>query len=278
MRWLRRALFAILLLVFVAFPYGPLFPWSRVTPGYDRLRLERADILHPHDSALDPSYQDVDRFIAEAEQFHGLNMPQRVTVVACRDWADFQRFMPNMRSHGVGAVTLLTGTVIYVTPRIRERQLDNGEFLRHELSHAALHQNQTLWNAYRIGKQKWFAEGLAVLFGRQRAYITPEEFVTRAKNTELWPLFDGSQPSDMRFAYQGWRYFLDHLIATGGRAAFWRFERQCIADPDQCRTAFESVYGIGFQPAVTAFQNHLRDGSWSPVPVSKAAIPQADRP
>jgi len=53
-------MYLAILLVLVAFPYGPLFPWSPMTPGYDRVRLKRADILYPRGAAIDADYHELD--------------------------------------------------------------------------------------------------------------------------------------------------------------------------------------------------------------------------
>src|SRR4051812_14813290 len=158
----RKLRYAALLLFLLAFPYGPLFPWSPVHPGYATERFTRADVLYPKGTVLPEPYRQIDSLIAEAEQFHRLPMPRRVTVIACRSWEDFHRFLPQMRGNSFGAVTLVPGTVIYVTPKITEKGFDASEFLRHELSHAALNQSQSVWNGYKLAKHGWFFEGIAV--------------------------------------------------------------------------------------------------------------------
>ena len=129
---MRRKLGYITLLLFLlAFPYGPLFPWSPVQPGYQTERFQRADVIYPNGTVIPESYRRIDSLISEAELFHQLPMPRRMTVIACRNWKDFHRFMPHIRSQAVAAVTLAPGTVIYVTPKVQEKGLDSAEFLRH---------------------------------------------------------------------------------------------------------------------------------------------------
>ena len=90
-------------------------------------------------------YKQVDSFIAQAETFHRLKMPDRITVIASRSWTDFHMQSPWQRGNVIAGSTLQTGTVIWITPKVGEKQLDPAEFLRHELSHAILDQNTTLW-------------------------------------------------------------------------------------------------------------------------------------
>ena len=260
----RTAFLASTLLFLMLFPYGPLFPWSPVKPGYEHLALARADIYYPKGSALDPSYRKVDEYIGESESFHGLRAPKRICVVACNDWGAFARFLPQHRgSHAVGAVTLATGTAIYVSPRIAERGLDAGEFLRHEISHATIHQNQSLLAAFHFGAVQWLAEGIAVSFGRQRGYYTREEFLARARREKDVALFldparrgEGRGEFEMRYAYAVWRYFNEFLMARD-RDAYQRYLHAAMTDPKAWRERFAPELGVRFEDAMAQFAASL---------------------
>jgi hypothetical protein len=258
------------LVILIAFPYGPLFPWSPVTPGYSRLHLERADILFPNGTKLPDAYRSLDRIISDSERFHRLHLHKRITVIDCRDWNDFSRFDPTMNtSHAVAAITLATGTVIYVTPKTTEKNLDLEEFLRHEVSHATLHQNQSLLHSIKMPRiQPWFLEGLAVSFGRQKSYVSAAEFLSASKTLDLTTVIDPQQATvnDMRFKYQAWRYFLEHLIATRGRDQFQLFLQADLANPNEYRNLFQQTYGTSLPDAVIRFQDDIRNGSWQPDP------------
>jgi hypothetical protein len=260
----RTAILALALLVLLIFPYGPLIPWSPTKPGFEHLALQRADVYFPKGMKLDPQYRNVDRFIAESEAFHQMKAPKRIDIVACGDWTSFGRFLPqHSGNRGVGAVTLATGTVIYVSPRLAERGLDVGEFLRHEISHATLHQNQTLLNAYRMPDVQWLAEGLAVAYGQQKAYYTREEFVKRARRERDLALFlDPARRAevrgifDMRYAYAVWRAFNEHLM-TRDRAAYQRYLRAVMQGPRQWREKFAPEFGMKFEDAVARFDAEI---------------------
>jgi hypothetical protein len=107
------------LVALAAFPYGPLFAWSPVHPGYVKLTFKRAGVLYPADRPPDPAFLDVDRYVALAESFHNLNCPKRITVISCRDWNDCLCFAGVFlgKQRPVG-VTIATGTVIFLTPYI----------------------------------------------------------------------------------------------------------------------------------------------------------------
>jgi hypothetical protein len=256
-KWLRWAATAVFLIVVVAALDGPLFPWSPVKPGYTHFTLHRADIYYPTGTTLEEAYRQVDNFIAEAETFHRLKMPDRITVIAPRTWTDFHLQAPWQRGP-VGALTLQTGTVIFITPKVGEKHFDTAEFLRHELSHAILDQNTTLWRGHKLNGQPWLFEGLAVDFGRQKAYLSEDEFISRARSEPFAPAFNGNR-SDMRFNYVAWRYFLEHMIHTRGRDRFQDYLLRVMQDPDRARALFPEFFDISFDDAVQEFQARVRE-------------------
>jgi hypothetical protein len=255
----RKLGYPALLLVLLAAFDGPLFPWSPVKSGYSHMALSRADVYYPSGAALDPAYRQIDHFIGEAEDFHGLKMPERITVIAARSWMDFHLQMPAIRGNAVGAVTLQTGTVIWVTPKLAEKHLDVAEFIRHELSHAILEQNTTLWRGFKMNRQPWFYEGIAVSFGRQQSYLSHGEFVEQARSHAMLPVFEGSS-GDMRFNYPAWRYFLEYLKHSRGPAAFQSFMLDDMREPDHWPASFQKDFGVPFAAAVSEFEAKVREG------------------
>jgi hypothetical protein len=258
-KWVWWTALAIIVVIgAAAFLYGPLFPWSPIKPGYTRFRLHRADVYYPTGSTLEGAYVQLDSFIDEAEKFHQLQMPDRIAVIAPRTWADFHLQAPWQRGNAVAAITLQTGTVIFITPKIGEKHFDTAEFLRHELSHAILDQNMTLWRGRKMSHQPWLSEGLAVDFGRQKSYLTEQEFLARAQTEPLAPAFDGGNP-DMRFDYVAWRNLIEHLIHTRGRDKFQDYLLRVMQDPDQARALFPEFFKISFDGAVSEFQARVRE-------------------
>ena len=255
-KWGWWVALTILVITAAAFCDGPLFPWSPIKPGYTHFTLHRADIYYPSGTVLEESYKQLDSFIDEAENFHRLKMPYRVTVIAPRTWADFHLQAPWQRGP-VGALTLQTGTVIFITPKIAEKRFDSAEFLRHELSHAILDQNMTVWRSHKMNGQQWLSEGLAVDFGQQKSYLSENEFLARAQTQPLSPAFNGDN-ADMRFNYVAWRYFLEYLIRTRGRDKFQDYLLRVMQDPDQARAVFPEFFNVSFDSAVLEFQARLR--------------------
>jgi len=263
--------FVAMLLLTYAFLFGPLFPWSPVKPGYERLRLVRADVYFGVGSSLDPAYGLVDQAIEITERFHQLDLRHRMTIIVCRDWADFHRFLPIVRGDGMGAATPEYGTVIFVTPKVQQMKFDINEFIRHELSHAVLDQSSNLWKSLQFKKAPWLFEGVAVLAARQNAYGTWDDFFIRVRTESLAPLFSRdtwkARGFDIRFAYSGWRYFLQWTIEIRGRPLFQKLLLGFMDHPAEAEQVFRDVYGEDLSIAVSQFDATVRAGKWTPTGV-----------
>jgi hypothetical protein len=252
---LRIAGLAFMLVVAWAFAYGPLFAWSPVRPGYDSQTLQRATIVYPAGTQPDPKLRAVDTYIGEAETDLGLPMLRPITVVLCRNWDDFHRFAPTIGR--VGGLTIQSA--VYITPRIAEKNLDLTEYLRHEVTHALVHQNTPIWRLRSLQKRPWLFEGVPVWVGRQQSYDTPEQFLAKARTLDLVPVVDTAKPSpDMRFNYVAWMNFIDYLDRTRGRPAFIRFFHAWLADPASEQRDFQTVYQTTLPAAIRSYQASLR--------------------
>ena len=259
----RGVFFGGALLFLLAFPYGPLFPWSPWKPGFEHLALQRAEVYWPAGSSLPEPYRHLDELIAQTERFEQLDCPKRITVVQCGTWAQFHRFMPHMRGQGLGALTLATGAQIYVTPKIEEKKFDPREFLLHELGHAVINQHQSIAAAYQFVRIDWLAEGISVANGQQKAYLNRAEVLERAARQPLGPVIDPDRrgelggPLDMRFAYPVWRYFNEYLMARHGRDTYQQFLLAAAGEPGRWRSFFEETFGHPLGEEIEGFQETL---------------------
>lgn len=156
------------------------------------------------------------------------------------------------------AVTVPTGTVIFVTPRAAG-WADIG-VLRHELSHAVQNQNRSFVRVPRMLRQPWVSEGVAGVVepGRHLLSLPEGEFLARVKTEDLWPSFSTASPKDFRFSYTAWIEFWNRRIETGGKPALLDFERACFSDPPGCTAALAAVYGKDLRRAVEDMQTSLR--------------------
>ena len=246
--------------------YGPLVAWSPLHPGYRELSLVRARILYPSDRTLPETYRHVDEWIAEGETFHALRVRKRITIVVCRSWSDFHRFVPWIGGDAVAGVTLATGDAIYITPKVAEKRLDDREFVRHELSHAVLSQNTSPWRSYRASQQyPWLHEGLAVWFGRQRAFVSQGEFFHRAPIVGVVKtLKDGYRAPDLRLTYIAWRDFLDYLDQLHGHDRFLAFLHAANQTPAQIDALFQSFFGVSWDEDAAGFERAVLAGTFVP--------------
>lgn len=271
MSWKRGVVGLIILAALAAFPWGPLFAWSPVHPGYRQAKFSRADVLYPDSTTLDPAYGQLDAYVAVAERFFELKSPKKIKVVVCRNWSDCTRFATPFLGRPL-AVTIPTGTVIFVTPKAAAFRADTGELLQHEVSHAVEKQSRSLVNVLRMRKQPWVSEGVACVVaemetaapGHQSISLPKTEFLLRAKSEALWPSFAAASQKDWRFSYTAWIYFWNRQIGRGGKSAFLRFERACFSDPQSCRSIFADVYGTDLRSAVDEFQAEVRSGRLVP--------------
>lgn len=251
-----------------AFPWGPLFAWSPVHPGYQLDSFSRADVLHPESTPLDEAYKGIDSYLAAAEDFHELKFSTRVKVVVCGTWNDCLRFAaPFLLGQRPLAVTAPTGTVIFVTPRANG-WADVGALLRHELSHAVQNQNRSLLSVVRMLREPWVSEGVAgvvaakgtITPGRHLPSLPDADFLSRAQTEDLWPSFTPQTKKDWAFSYTAWIYLWNRQIDRFGKPTFLQFERECFSAPQTCRSAFATTWGTDLQQTVTQLQQEIRSG------------------
>ena len=266
----RKLVFVTTLLLFMllvlAFPFGPLFPWSPLKLGYHEINYARGAVFVGKATAPYGDYSQLDQLMNDAESFHQLSFKRRLRVIECKDWATCDRGLPWLNTHSLGGVTLW-GDAIYITPKLKEKNFSVTEFLRHELSHAIIGQNTTMFKSYKLNDQPWFYEGLAVSFGRQHDYLQRDEFLAKAETTGLAQYLDPAQrPAEWnaRFAYPTQRYFIEWLKATFGPPLFQEFLTRNIAAPEVWRVTFETVYHQPFLPVVQQYEAAVRAKSWPP--------------
>lgn len=242
-----------------SFLFGPLFAWSAIKPGYDEQSHQRASVFFPRGTAQSRSYVSLDQWMNQVEQFVQLKFQHPIRIIVCASWTDCHRFMPLIRGEDLGAMTPEYGTVTYITPKVEQMRFDSGEFVRHELTHAVILQNSTWKSRFRFKLTPWLFEGLAVLAADQQAYGTKSDFIARAKDTDLWPLFESGRKTypDMRFVYRAWQFFLKWLIATQGRSRFQDFLTKCMDNPDTGDANFRLIYGKDLKSAVQEWQVQL---------------------
>jgi hypothetical protein len=226
--------------------------------GFGEVSGKRVTVVYPEGWEVPAELREPDRLLEEAERFHRLRASRAVRITVIPDWGAAYRVVPRLAKRGIGAITLATGTAIYVLPTVKERGRDPVEFVRHELSHAVVHQNQGLVEAVRIVEVQWLAEGMAVWFGRQKAYVSDEEFERQAGRRDLQAYMDPAlrerlgDPFDIRFGYVCWKRFNMYLEGEDADR-YWGYVHTAIARPREWRELFEQRFGRSFESAVSAF-------------------------
>ena len=71
-------------------------------------------------------------------------------------------------------------------------------------------------------------------------------------------MIDGTNITNMRFAYPAWRYFIEYLIASKGRDRFQQYLLQVKDQPQNWRTVFSTIYQQPFEEAVNNFETTLK--------------------
>ena len=261
--------------------FGPLFAFSPLKSGFNELRLGRCKVSYPRGATPDPAYSQLDNLMAQTEAFHRLTFKKNVRVIVCASNSQYRRF--SLASGNAG--TIQTGTVIYIRPSIAEagypprithdggtlnllpparaETRDLASFLKHELSHAILYQNTTLWKAMKINT--WLEEGLAVYFGNSHHYYTGNELRSLAVDDGFWFSLtdeDGEPlgiPDTIKhfFSYGAYCGFITYLVDTYGRENVLNFVQDCIRDPQNEEALFKSQFGIGLNEALDGFRKRL---------------------
>jgi hypothetical protein len=246
----------------VALFYGPLFAWSPITPGFIRTTLGSVVYLHRTTRPLTPQHQRVPAEMAALERVIGLQFQGPVSVVLCDEPGDLARFTPWLSAPpALGARTLQFGTVVYVSPLVRDRG-DAAAFIRHELVHVLLLRNTPIVSRTALLKHWWVLEGLSVHYGNPSSYPLPRGARLTAIRRQLAATLDpdaAQLPSDVtvaeRYALAG--AFVGYVIERHGRAAFSSFVRDLVAEPSNWRESFARHAGDSFATDLARFERSL---------------------
>lgn len=264
------------------FFFGPLFPWCPIKPGFSTLRLNRCSILYPKGTQPAPEYATLDTLMEETEQFHKLRFKKKIQVIVCASNEQCRRFS---RTNG-HACTVQTGTVLYVRPSIRDTvyppplgpdgeiipeseagkqpRRDLTGFLKHELSHALLYQNTSLFKAFRISR--WVDEGLAVHFGNPDHYYRGREFRALAFDRGFFfnLLEEDSEPDNLPggikyfFTYGAYGGFMRYLFQVHGRDTALDFIHQYIQAPGKQEHLFRKCFSCTPAEMLERFKKDAR--------------------
>jgi predicted transcriptional regulator len=150
------------------------------------------------------------------------------------------------------------------------RARQQAEKARNKVLSHLISQNTTIRNSLKLTDQAWFSEGIAVWFGDQKAYLSREEFLEKAKTADLTKVIDPARMDrespdwSARFAYPAQRYFLEYLKQTHSADCFHNFLVKYIHAPDDYQKLFTETYQQSLTDTVRQFEQALRSGEWLP--------------
>lgn len=253
-----------------ALAFGALFPWSPVKPGYSAHRFDRAVLYAPHAYTLPPGLSDLDALLGQVEADNRLTFGAPLKIVVTDTWAQFNRGA--LLGFGgtplpVLGAALQTGTVVYLSPLVHEPARDAAAVLRHELVHALMFQQLPLKETFALVRLDWFEEGLAVLYGNPRDYMSDAEWQAAAGGAAyraglLAPhVPPGLAPEDYsRFRLAEYRLFMTYLQKRFGNTRFFRWRDRVLDQPEDPAHAFEEVLDTPMPVVVADFEEAVRTG------------------
>ena len=258
----KRYLFLLLLLLLVLYLFwGPLFPWSPVKPGFEKIESLRATVYITERDGGSAVY-GIDGIIQEAEEFHDLKFKKKFTVVILGKKSNMKRFLPWMRGNGY-SVKLGYANLIYIGAYARTSPYGIRVFLKHEISHLLLHQNMaSSMDNLRTLDQGWLSEGVATYFGGPY-YYEKSEFVDRWKRNNLAfdslyeenPLKMGRSTFGLKYTY--YRFFVQFLIDTYGLGKFQLYLKEYMRDPLNYKLLFSKVYDEDLDEILKKFDSYM---------------------
>jgi len=241
------AVFCLVLIICYLF-WGPLFPWSPVTPGFIKTASEKAAVYIQKPAAHDSIALRIDCILLQEEQFHGLTYTNKIKILILNRQSSMKRYLPWMRGSGY-SVSLSLADLVYIGPNAQRSEQGIEPYLKHELSHMLIGQNTTFKKAMKIHNQGWLAEGTAEYFSGHTFY-TNEEFADLCAGSSIdFTSLQRRNPlkmpvRDLRLQYTFYRLFIEYLIDRYGLETFQRFLKWYIQDPDAYEKLFAGIYGI----------------------------------
>ena len=242
-----------------AFTSGPLFPYSPIKPGFAKLESEKAIIYYPNGTNPPEECLGIDSLVEETESFHRLGFDKKPKIIFCETSKQYERFS----TRTAHACAIQTGDAIYINPSIYSSNRDLNGFFKHELSHAVIYQNTSIFSALRL--KGWFTEGMAVYYGNSHHYYRGNELKELAIDEGyFFDIFDDkARPADMpktiRYSYFYGLYgsFIGYLADCYGSSAVMDFTAEYIKYPKKEGEIFTRIFGLSQEKVLQEFKNKM---------------------
>jgi len=258
----KRYIFLILLLLVVLYLFwGPLFPWSPIKPGFDRIESSKATTYITRNEGDSVVYA-MDEIIKEAEAFHDLRFKKRFKVIILGSKSSMKRFLPWLRGSGY-SVKIGYANLIYIGANARTSPYGVRVFLKHEISHLLLHQNMASGrDNLRIVDQGWLTDGVATYFGGPQYYEKNEFVASWEANNLAFDSLHEQNPLTMdrsmrALKYTYYRFFVQFLIDTHGLGKFQAYLKEYLRTPLDYKMLFPKVFGDDLNGILKKFDSYM---------------------
>jgi len=246
--------------------WGKLFPFSPIYIGFAKIEMPRS-IVYVQNGATFKDYAKIDALIPPVEEFHELKFIKKPRIFIFRDDESYRQ-----RTSSKGRCVTCYGRIL-VSPRafkdVEEGKISLDIYLKHELSHAILFQNQGAMVAFRFRYPKWLSEGIAVYSANQLGtseypskqetyqlihsgnFMPPRYFRTKAeKQVKL------NVKNQSTFLYSEFACIVDYLVETGGKGKFLLYMKSLLKRKDHDKI-FKEIYGIDFDQFILNFRARI---------------------
>jgi len=271
---MKRNIFFLVILAFTAIliyqvSYGRLFPFSPIVNGFNKQGHQKAIIYYQ--SADISRFGFIDSLVQVVEQFHQLTFRRKVEIIVCDSDRKYRRY--------TGATARFITTPVYGRIFVSARAVNDYEnqkinldtYLKHELSHALLYQNMSLFHSLKY--PGWFIEGLATYSAGQMGvdgYLTPEETATRIKEGYFvepkdWGTIISSRGKTVKeialenkyhFIYAEFALIVSNLIQNYGNDKFQEFLQKSLDERDFYQL-FNKTFGMEFKSYIKHFRSQF---------------------
>ena len=247
-----------------AFLFGKLFPYSPVILGFEKHELPQSIVYSQDKSPMD-DYGRINDLITSVEGFHELDYLRKPRIFLFSDSISYIRHTPSKARF----CAFYNGRVFASPWALEEAQAGRISleiYLRHELSHALLHQHSGLLRAHKY--PKWLAEGIAMFSADQMGtsiypgkdetyrliqsgnFIHPDYFGTKKEHTIIL-----DPEYRIPFMYSEFAFIVDYLIRYAGKDKFLDLMSRLTRESD-FHGIFKDVYGLDFDTFLNEFMAH----------------------
>ncbi len=242
--------------------WGPLFPWSPIKPGFQKIPSSKANVYIQNMLSSDSIVYLIDQILEDEQVFHQLNYVDRVTIIIVDPKTNMKRFAPWLKGSGY-SVSLSLLNLIYIGPTARNSPFGISTYLKHELSHMLMDQNTGFRKALTMHEQGWFLEGLAQYYSGHYFY-SRAEFIEICKSNQIrFNSLREQNPLEMSFPnlklnYTYYQLFVEYLVNQHGLQLLQEYMKLYINEPDNYQELFSVVYGLDLNTILDSFKTSLK--------------------